>query len=505
MKRYRWKGTITVFLSLLSVFLLSLLCTMVESARVQGSLVRAAVVTDLGIFSVHGEYERTLLDNYRFFAVDGAYGNGEFDAANMGRHLQKYLEKNISIKGVHLFPMEIVEAKVNGYTLATDADGGAFYQQIVAGMKDTLALEAAKDYVSEAAKAQKQDTEGKLYEDWDKRTEAELEAERSANEEDTQVEGSDSAEEGETEEESNEEDKQEVTPKENPLEIIKKVKKMGILGLVVKEPQKLSNKSVAADVLPSGRSLNTGSLPVKEEAAGIVEDGLFQEYLLKNFQCMTDGEDGCALDYELEYLLCGKENDIENLKSVVNRILLAREGSNFLYILGNARMQSQAQTLALALTGAFAIPGLVTVTKSAIMLAWAYGESLFDVRTLLAGGRIPVLKNETTWKLSLENLGKVTELLTECDKGGGTGQDYRDYLRGLFYVGDRAEYPMRALDLIEVSMREEMAAFRIDNCVVQTEASVKWRIKPVFLHVPAAFLGTKMEDFTYETKGRFCY
>ena len=48
-----------------------------------------------------------------------------------------------------------------------------------------------------------------------------------------------------------------------------------------------------------------------------------------------------------------------------------------------------------------------------LMLAWAYGESLLDVRTLLAKGKVPMLKAETEWKLPLEKLGMLAEVLKE--------------------------------------------------------------------------------------------
>ena len=55
---YRCKGTITVFLSIVSILFLSLACTLVESARLQGARAKAAAVSDISLFSVFGEYER---------------------------------------------------------------------------------------------------------------------------------------------------------------------------------------------------------------------------------------------------------------------------------------------------------------------------------------------------------------------------------------------------------------------------------------------------------------
>ena len=59
-----YRGSMTVFFSVLTVLFLSLICAMAESVRVQGARVKAASVMDLGIFSVFGEFERDLLEEY---------------------------------------------------------------------------------------------------------------------------------------------------------------------------------------------------------------------------------------------------------------------------------------------------------------------------------------------------------------------------------------------------------------------------------------------------------
>ena len=55
---------------------------------------------------------------------------------------------------------------------------------------------------------------------------------------------------------------------------------------------------------------------------------------------MDTEEKETALSYELEYLLCGKESDEKNLKATVNKLLLLREGVNFVYILADGEMRT---------------------------------------------------------------------------------------------------------------------------------------------------------------------
>ena len=69
---YRNKGTITVFLSLISMLFLSLFCTMADSVRVQAARFQAAAAFDMGLFSIFGEYDRVLLEEYDLWFLDGS-------------------------------------------------------------------------------------------------------------------------------------------------------------------------------------------------------------------------------------------------------------------------------------------------------------------------------------------------------------------------------------------------------------------------------------------------
>ena len=52
-------------------------------------------------------------------------------------------------------------------------------------------------------------------------------------------------------------------------------------------------------------------------------------------------------------------------------------------------------------------PGLTEVVAQGVLMAWAYGESIMDLRVLTAGGKVPSVKTKETWKLSLSGLLKL--------------------------------------------------------------------------------------------------
>lgn len=511
---YRPKGAITVFLSLVSVLFLSLICTMAESARVQGARAKAEAVLNMGLFSVFGEYEKKLLNQYDILFLDGAYGSGTYHSDKVRLRMEDFMSYNINpgkgFSGNTFDPlkMQLEDCNIKGISLATDEKGEPFYQQAVTFMKDNLGTEVLNKLLKDSDKAKEQEEAQKLYEESDENNGKQLE-ELKRQEEDRMEQERQEAENnsGKEDLELPAEPEEVPEPVENPMEIIKKIKEMGVLALVLKDPDALSQKALNIAEIPSGRELEEGNLPIIKRHDGLSGDVLFQEYLLDHFPDMTTNKKEGALDYQIEYILCGKESDQENLKGVVNRLLLLREGSNFLYALSNQEMQTQAGALAAAIVGVLAVPGLVTVTKMGLLLAWAYGESLLDVRTLLSGGRIALKKTAATWKLSLENLGKITELLQEDGSSDQKGLTYREYLRMLLFTGKKAQYPMRGLDLIEANLRMEDSTkyFRTDACIEQIKADTKWQVNPLFMRLSGAFLGIGEETIKFEAEGVFSY
>ena len=269
---------------------------------------------------------------------------------------------------------------------------------------------------------------------------------------------------------------------------------MGILGLVVKDPASVSQKTIEKSELPTGRSLEKGNMEVACKESGLTADAIFQDYLAEHFPCMTSEEEKKtegALEYQLEYILGGKASDMENLKYVVNRLLLLRDGPNFVFALADPTMRRQADALAVSLAGVTGAAILAPVVTTALLLAWAYGESLLDVRTLLSGGKVELVKNAENWKLSLSRLGKILEVLKECDEGGGQGLGYEEYLRLLLAAKSGMSYVMRTLDMIEADLRLQKGTenFQADHCLVRVQAKTEWRLPAVFLRVPMAFLG----------------
>ena len=310
-----YRGSMTVFFSVLTVLFLALISAMAESVRVQGARAKAASVLDLGIFSVFGEYERDLLEEYEVFGVDASYGGEDFQKEKLSERLDFFMKYNIEptrgtmLTGNTLFPVRTEGSSILRTLLLTDEDGWVFRDQIVQNLKSAAGTELAAEFLEARKKSQEMEKNQKDYEKQEQEAEkALIEAEAAQREEEKAAGGNSGADDGS------------VVPMDpdgsalpavqekpdNPLDLIKKVKKMGILGLVLEDPSSVSMKELVKKELAGERKREKGDLSWERESSGLIGDGIFQEYLFSHFSSAMDTEEKeTALSYELEYLLCG--------------------------------------------------------------------------------------------------------------------------------------------------------------------------------------------------------
>lgn len=509
MDRHGLKGSITIFLSLTCILFLSLICTAVESARVQGARAQAANITGMGNFSLLGEFEKGLLEEYDIFSLDGTYGSGSFQIAKVNDRLQDFISYNanpqkdlFSAWCFDPWKLELTESSVSGYTLLTDESGEPFYQQAVAYMKAnaaTMAVEKLLEYGEHTEEIKNlEEKYNQSLEQNDSQMDR-LEQQKQQKIETMESEAEEAAANGEIVVVQQE-------PKNNPLKEIARLRKKSTLEIVTWD-KTISEKKINLRSLPSKSRIQKGNLKVEKEHSGIVSNALFREYLITHFPGYLSGEGANGLDYQIEYILGGKNSDKKNLKYVVNRLLLIREGMNYLYCVQDPTINSQAGNLALTLTGFLGIAALTEATKHALLLAWAYGESLIDVRILLDNGKVPIFKDASTWSLSLDNLGRITEILKEGAKGGETGLSYSDYLRVLLNLESITTQKMRALDMIQIELqaKKETSAFKAENCIVAVKTGTSWNCRPVFAGLPSAVYGISSGNIEIKQEGSIAY
>ena len=500
-------GVITVFFTLLIAVFLGLFFALAESVRIQGARAAAANITAMSNYSLFSEYEKQLLTDYELFGLDCAYGGNGFSTDQVEEHLKKYLKWNErpleGITGILFFDpwqIRLSQSMITEYSLLSDPGGCGFYDQAVSFMKETALAQAAGKLHAYYADAQKMEDLQKTYEEA-----------RAAS--DSAMEGAESGAEAAIAQ-AREEGIRLERPRGivNPLREIAKVVRQGIFESVIGDAD-ISGNSVSGFSLASHRLLHTGTLKLEKETGGLTDDLLFREYLLDHFPNFADhSPDGTErsaglLQYQAEYLAAGKNSDVQNLKSVVLKLALLREGANYLYCIQDLGMNAETEGLALLLMGWTGIPQLVEVVKQALLVGWTCAESLIDVRTLLLGGRVPLMKDASTWYCSLDQLKDLSSILREPGKDRGTGLRYKDYLRILLNMQPVSQQIRRGMDLVEINMRSAngFQGFRIDHCIVAVRDRAKWSMEPVFTRVTRAFTGIAPQLWETQTQAGFAY
>ena len=273
--------------------------------------------------------------------------------------------------------------------------------------------------------------------------------------------------------------------KEGWLEQVSSMYQDGFLKLVVPEGKEISNRASELEEVPSHRDMK----PETVRTVNFLDHLLIDEYCGMHFKNFLEEEEQqeagqqeteTVLAYEMEYFLGGKESDRENLSDAVHRLLAIREGMNLVHILTDPQKRAEARGLAMTITGVGALTPLLMITTFFVMSVWALGESLMDVRGLLAGKKIPLLKVKTDWQLELEQLlsmGKEHVVGTgECD----TGLSYLSWLKILLFMSNIVLQEFRMMDLIQMNLRQGQDSFRMRRCVYQIRIQGDFYGKHVF-------------------------
>lgn len=424
------KGELTAFLSLVFLLLLSLVGSVLESASIQGLKNEKRADASRAAESVFAEYQRELLETYEILALDGSYENGDMSESNILNRLTYYGAENMEIE------MEAVR-------YLTDQNGQEFYRQAVAYEKEKTGVAAAERLVGDLPTWKEQERQTEEY------GKEEQETRDSLNQ---ILRGED----------------QGLPEEENPLNVVSEVQTGLLLDIVLPKGFELSKKAVDKSRTVTGRELREGHGALKEEIPGKGSAIFFNLYLVEKFGHAREKKEETVLDYELEYLLAGKAGDTQNLEAAVKRICALRFAADYTYLLTDAKKQGEAELLALALCALLAAPEAAEVVKHAVLLAWAYGEGVMDVKALLGGKRVPLVKSEQTWQLSLAGLLTLNQLGSWREPMDvEEGYTYEQYLQAMLFLCKKEQLTMRALDLVEQNLRVKHGKefFEADACV----------------------------------------
>ena len=438
------KGGITVFTVLSLSLVVGCLLALLEGTRSYELKHMASLKSQAAIESSFARYNSGLWEKYRLLGnnIDQIKSIAE-QCAGSG-----YVEKGL---GTNFLMLKLKDVELLEYTLLTDGEGAAYINAVSAYMEENILFETAKTIYNqyEAIKdlIENHSSDG---------TEIES-AIKSLEEVEKKARGG---------------------TQRSPLETIQKLQKTQLLELVVENTDALSSLEYDLDEAVSYRELKEGKKSCIEENDWL--DRVFlQQYLLTYLTDYTNQISNRGLNYELEYLIGGKNNDIENLREVVNQLLLIREAANLAYLFSDVEKCQVAETLAWALAGATANAAIVEVVKIGLLVAWAFGESVLDVRALLLDYKIPIIKSKETWTLGIESLDQIgSQYLVAKDCKNGIS--YKTYLGVLLLFQREKELAGRAMDIQEIALLKEDGSVRFDQLVVRAKMRIVYECAPIF-------------------------
>lgn len=444
----RIKGEVTVFFTLIFVVFLSFINSMLFLASVQISKNQAKTSVNLAVNSVFAEYQRELLEEYDIFALEGSYESGNYSVSNITNRMSYYGAAGM-------------KHEVKGIQYLTDDEGAAFYEQAVKSVLGKYGLPAGSGNLSDNSKEQD------LWKKQEEYTETYDRQESAAQAQTEQILEEQELDLGE----------------ENPFEFLKKWKKSGLLTLVLPKEQELSNKCIDLSEQVSQRELNQGyGEPRRSSGAGLAgmsDRVLFGRYIADHFACFTSEEQDRVLQYEQEYLIAGKASDSENLEAVCRKILRMRLGANYLYLNTDESKKAEARAAAVLISGTAGIPALSEAVLQGILAAWAYAESISDVKCLLSGEKVSLVKTASEWKMDLEHIWNIgAEEFVPAIKSD-KGLSYEQYLEMILFLKSINNVKMRSLDIVENNLRlmKGKSFFWADYCVSRIKFDTEARME----------------------------
>lgn len=473
----RQTGSITVFAVITMVLVLGFLLMLLEGARMNEMQRIARLRTEMSFESAFANYNSTLWETYHLLGFNLEDANCLIEEyASSGYNEYEY--------GINLCLLKLDEVEIEGYTLLTDGEGRAYIQAVSSYMRNNILYETAKLLYnqfqaiknlidSSKITGTEIDDALKSLEELDSQDTSKPENQNSGSRQ-TFGYGNSHGTAGVSEDS----DRENAVGTSNILEESQRIQKTQLLELVVQDTTELSNAQFDLTQSVSQRELSKGKNSIIKETEWL-DRVLLQQYLLTYLADYSNPQSNRGLSYELEYLIAGKDNDIENLRTVVNELLLIRETANFVYLLSDEEKVLEAELLATILAGVSANPGIIEVVKIALLLAWSFAESVLDVRALLQGKKVPLIKSRELWTLALENIGNLEEEYLLA-KESEFGISYKTYLGILLLFQNDRSLTYRAMDVQEITMQRADSSLHMDEFVVHMQGTNTYLCAPVF-------------------------
>ena len=464
------KASITLFMCMTIMMITSLGFTLMEASRFLGVDKKADFVTAAVADNTFSEYIKPLWEQYGILAIDRAHGTADEGDSVLKERILEFANKQLDGE-TDYFALNPETAEIDDYMLLTDNDGAAFIHEAATYYKDNIGSEAV-NFISSSAN-QAGSYEGQ-YSGVDKLI---TDSNTSLKDpESVPIDESNSKYEIRDTQLSEEQ----VKKGETLVDDVSSFKSKGVLEQVVPSDKKVSAKSFNLSDSVSHRSLATGNSKNSSKATA-VEKIIFSVYLKDHFQNFTKNLGHTGQEYETEYIIVGADNDTDNLKGVVARLLAIRGVADFVTLFNDGLRNGEALELAIAVSGWTLNPAIVEIVHYGLMAAWAYMEAVLDVRLLLQGGKVSIMKTSAEWTSDLYNIVNCMSPDYSA-RDSGAGMSYEDYLLTFLVIEASRDESMRAMDMVETAMNAlpYYENLKMDHLICDMNITLTYEADPMF-------------------------
>ena len=271
-----------------------------------------------------------------------------------------------------------------------------------------------------------------------------------------------------------------LKPSEDNTDILNEISEfleVGVMSLLVPEGTSVSTRTITETDLASTVTDTSIAAEIQKESdinTILTKRIIYTEYVMDNFYSFTDKKEGAALNYEVEYILFGKEKDVDNLTAAAFAMATIRSGTNMVYLITDSDKRNDAYQVAFNLVGTAKYEPVIRIVQFALMYLWAYAEAILDVKILLEGKDITLKKSDETWQLSIENLLSMN---LDGEPPQQNGISYEEFLRLLLYMTDDGKKSAYTMDLVELWMISKgRKKFRLKYCLYGLESQLTYSL-----------------------------
>lgn len=456
------QGSMSAFLAMLFLVFLLLISVCVEGIYMYTARGKAMGVYMSGLSHTKGNYQKELADMYHIYAMDPRYKKKiETDFSN---RMKESLDQ-----GTDTFRFQTGSTQISDTLDLSAQKGEVLKYQIRQQMQYEAAGDLLKNWTKKIKAGKDQQNEISGIRDQIQKEEEEAKKQQ---EQDKQAESS--KKKPETKKSENEKTPTSESTKKDPREGFMKLLKEGSIPLVMGE-KKVSDLPInivygKKDTTKQNAWNFMNRKAVEKELEEFKNtsstDSFASElpvvlYATKYFHFLTDTTKKDGIQYEMEYLIAGKDSEKENLGTVFWKMIAFRFVTNVAYIYQDPAKGKEAALLAASILGVTGFPPAVAVAKNLLLLALAYGESVIDVRNLAEGNKVPAVKTTSNWQLSFAGLATLN-----CKrKPVKQGLAYEDYLFLLLASQkDKRQKYFRMMNLMEQNIRKKVPDFKLDQC-----------------------------------------